>query len=275
MDTQQKILEVGDGHMPALGFGTWQVEGKECVESVADALLVGYRHVDTAEAYENEREVGAGVRRSGVDREKVWITTKVWWEHLSRDECIASAEASLDRLDLGWIDLLLIHWPAYDVPMDEPLAAFRELQARGVTRHIGVSNFTPAMVRRALDVAPVSCIQAEYHPWLAQDELIQIARDHDIAFTAYSPLGRGRVAQDETLREIAEHHGKSPAQVALRWLLQQPPVAAIPRASSPEHRRENFDIFDFVLADDEMERVAALAEGYRIIDPEFAPAWDR
>lgn len=261
--------------IPAMGFGTWQLEGEACTESVADALRQGYRHVDTAEAYGNEVEVGKGIRRSGVDRDRIWVTTKVWWKNLSYEECIESARASMDRLDLGPVDLLLVHWPAGEAPLEETLSALTRLKKDGAVRQIGVSNFTPTLLEKALKLAPILCNQVEYHPFLAQEELVRMAEVHDLMLTAYSPLARGRVTEDATLRRIGRRHGKSPAQVALRWLLQQPQVAVIPRAASPEHRRENLDLEDFELDDDEMELIAGLDEGLRLIDPEFGPDWER
>lgn len=268
-------VTVGEDPMPALGFGTWQLEGSDCVDAVADALELGYRHIDTAQAYGNEEQVGEGLRRSGVDRDDVWITTKVWWEHLSHDDCLASARESLDRLGLDRVDLCLIHWPDDDVPMDEPLAALTRLRRGGAVGQIGVSNFTPSLLERAVARAPVACNQVEYHPFLAQDELLATARAHDVVITAYSPLARGRVMDDPVLGEIGRTHDKSPAQVALRWLLQQPGIAAIPRASVSNHRRANLEVFDFELDADEMARISDLDEGLRLVDPDFAPRWER
>lgn len=271
----RKHVVIREERVPALGLGTWALEGSECVEAVVDALSIGYRHVDTAQAYGNEAEVGLGVRRSGIDRRDAWITTKVWWDHVDYEGCLSSARESLDRLDTGWIDLLLIHWPNEAHPLDEPLRAMRRLQEEGVVRYIGVSNFTPSLLERALELAPVFCNQVEYHPFLAQDSLLQVTREHDVLLTAYSPLARGRVTESETLKEIGGRHAKSAAQVALRWLVQQSNVAAVPRASDPGHRRENFEIFDFALSDEEMDRIGEMDEGLRLIDPAHAPDWER
>lgn len=270
-----RIVKAQGHEIPALGFGTWQIQGEDCVRDVADALDLGYRHIDTAQAYENEEEVGRGIRQSGVDRDEIFVTTKVWWTELTHDEAMKAAEDSLGRLRLDHVDLLLVHWPDTDHPMTGAFAAMEELRERGKVRHIGVSNFTPALLDKAVEQAPVICDQVEYHPFLAQDELLERARKHDLFITAYSPLGRGRVMEDETLREIGNDHGKSPAQVALRWLLQQDRVAAIPRADDPDHRKANLQIFDFELSREEMDRISALDEGLRLIDPEFAPDWER
>ena len=270
-----RYVEAQDTRFPSLGLGTWQIEGDACVEAVADALRIGYRHVDTAQAYGNEREVGEGVRRSGVDRDSVWVTTKVARENLRYDACRASVEESLRQLDVGPIDLLLIHWPHDEVPLSESLSAMDELRSEGKVRHLGVSNFPPSLLEEAVAWCPILCNQVEYHPFLAQDRLLRLAHEHDLVLTAYSPLARGEAVKNETLRRIGLDHGKSAAQVTLRWLVQQARVAAIPRASGRQHRLENFDVFDFELTDAEMESISQLDEGMRLIDPAHAPAWTR
>ena len=267
-------MEIQGSTLPRLGLGTWRLAGDACAEAVADALAIGYRHVDTAQAYGNEEAVGRGLRDSGVPRDDYFLTTKVWFDNLSHDDAIASTEASLRKLGTDHVDLLLIHWPNDELTVEEPLEALAELQERGRARHIGVSNFTPHLLDEALRVAPLFAVQVEYHPFLSQDTLLAKARQHDMALTAYSPIARGEVVDDPTLREIGEAHGKNPAQVTLRWLLQQDHVAAIPKSSDPAHRRSNFELWDFALSDEEMERIADLARGERLIDPSFAPDWE-
>ena len=259
--------------IPALGLGTWQLAGDACTESVEHALDLGYRHLDTAQAYGNEREVGQGLRNAPVDRDDVFLTTKVWFDNLAPRALRSHTEDSLRRLDTEYVDLLLIHWPSDDVPLERSLDAMMELRNEGKVREIGVSNFTPSLVRRALDHAPILCNQVEYHPFLDQDALLELAEARDLLLTAYSPLAKNRVSDDATLRAIAEAHGKTPPQVTLRWLLQQDPVAAIPKAASAEHRAANLDVFDFELSEEEMDRIFDLAGDERIIDPSFAPAW--
>lgn len=261
--------------VPALGFGTWQITGKACREAVAHALALGYRHVDTAQAYDNEEDVGAGLRDAGVPRDEIFLTTKLWVEDLGPREMRRATEESLQRLRVDYVDLLLIHWPTENMRMEETLGAMRTLQEEGRTRHVGVSNFTPTLLRQAMEHARIFCNQVEYHPFLGQDRLREMARGHDLLLTAYSPLARGRVLEDETLRDIAGTHGKTPAQVTLRWLLQQEKVAAIPKATSRKHREANFDVFDFELSEDEMDRIFDLARDERLIDPAWAPAWER
>lgn len=261
--------------VPALGLGTWQVNGEECERAVEHALEIGYRHIDTAQAYENEREVGRGLQAANVDRDEIFLTTKVWYENLSPERVRSTTEASLSRLDTPYVDLLLVHWPNDEFDLHETIDALQELRAEGKTRHIGVSNFPGYLLEEALSYADnIFCDQVEYHPYLGQEELLEMADEHDLLITAYSPLARGKVLDDEALREIAEEHGKSPAQVTLRWHVQQDRVAAIPKASSAEHRESNFDIWDFELSEEEMERIHSLASGNRIIDPDFAPAWN-
>lgn len=270
-----RTQEIQGVEVPALGLGTWMLEGRACREAVRDALEIGYRHIDTAQAYGNEEEVGRGLADSAVPREEVWLTSKVWLENLDHDRTLKSARASLRRLGTGFLDLLLIHWPPTgELSVAEPLRALRRLQEDGLVRHLGVSNFTPSLLDEALDEAEILCNQVEYHPFLGQEDLLQTCREWDVLLTAYSPLGRGRVLDDPVLREVGEAHGKIPAQVTLRWLLQQEQVAAVPKAASAEHRRANFAVFDFELTLDEMEAIHGLARGERIVDPEFAPRWE-
>ena len=268
-------IDLDDDRVPALGLGTWQLKGNDARTGVAHALDLGYRHIDTAQAYENEKEVGAGLRDADVDRDDVFLTTKIQLGQFHYRDILRTTDDSLRRLKVEYVDLLLLHWPSEDVEMAESLDALQEVQHAGKTRHIGVSNFTPSLVREALHLAPgLVCDQVEYHPYLSQEPLLDVVREHGMFLTAYSPLARGGVMDDDTIREIAETHGKSAAQVALRWLLQQDRVAAIPKASTDAHREANFDVFDFALSDDEMAQLHGLArEDGRIIDPNFAPEW--
>jgi 2,5-diketo-D-gluconate reductase B len=252
-----KILTIQGEDVPALGFGTWQLLGEDCVEGVRDALELGYRHIDTAQAYDNEEQVGQGMRESGVDRDEIFLVTKVHQDNFHHDRVIETARESLRKLDTDYVDLLLMHWPNPDVPLSETLGAFRELQTEGSIRHVGVSNFSPALVEEASGHATIFANQVEYHPFQDQSALVEQAKTMDYMLTAYSPLDRGDVQGNDVLREIADRHGKSEAQVALRWLVQQR-VSAIPKASSAEHRRANFDIFDFALREDEMQTIFAL-----------------
>jgi 2,5-diketo-D-gluconate reductase B len=273
--TTEPIVEVAGVSVPALGFGTWELEGEDCYEAVRHAIDVGYRHIDTAQMYGNEDAVGRAVRDSGIDREDLFVTTKIPPRNLAADAVRSSHVESLRRLDLDHVDLLLIHWPSDEVPLGETLQAMRALREDGQTLHLGVSNFTPSLVEEALEHAPILANQVEYHPFLDQSHLVSQARERDLVLTAYSPLAKGRVIEDPVLTEIGEAHGRSSAQVAIRWLLQQHNVAVIPRSSSAEHREANRDVLDFELTGSEMERIAGLSRGERIIDPPFSPEWER
>jgi 2,5-diketo-D-gluconate reductase B len=260
--------------VPALGFGTYLMGGEECRSSVADALAIGYRHIDTAQGYDNEEYVGEAISGSGVPRDQIFLVTKLRPANFGRREARSSTRESLAKLRTDHVDLLLLHWPNEQVPLEETLGVLRELQDEGAVRHIGVSNFPSSLVREASRHARILANQVEYHPFLSQKTLLDLGRDLDYLLTAYSPIGRGAVADDETLSAIGQEHGKSAVQVALRWLIQQDSVAAIPKASSERHRRSNFDIFDFELSDEEMDRIGRLARGQRLVDPADGPDWD-
>jgi 2,5-diketo-D-gluconate reductase B len=274
IDASMRALEIQGTTIPKLGFGTWQIEGPECQEAVEDALAIGYRHIDTARAYGNEREVGRGLAAGGVPRQEFFLTTKIWREEYAPDDLRRAAEDSLRNLQVDCIDLLLLHWPNPDFALEETLGALVALRDDGLILHLGVSNFPIGMLREALEVAPVFADQVEFHPFLSQDALVDLAAEQDFMVTAYSPLARGRVPRDPTLREIGEAHGKTAGQVALRWLLDKPQVCAIPKASSHERRLENFEVFDFELSDDERAAIEDLPKDGRVIDPGFGPDWD-
>lgn len=268
-----EFVELQGARVPKLGLGTWQLGGQACRDAVRQGLELGYRHIDTAQMYENEAEVGAELRASGLPRDEVWITTKLGLEQVSYDDALKSAHNSLKRLAADYIDLLLIHWPSKQVPLEETLRAMVKLQEEKTVRYIGVSNFPPRMVERALPSAPIFAVQAEYHPFLSQKQLLDQCRKRKLMFTAYSPLARGKVSDEDVLKRIASTHDKTPHQVALRWLIQQTNVTAIPKASSRDHLRANIDIFDFQLSDAEMKEIDSLERGERLIDPSFAPEW--
>lgn len=262
--------------VPALGLGTWQLKGEECVKAVKTALAAGYRHVDTAQAYGNEEKVGKGIEESDVAREDVFLTTKVWRDNLNREKLRDSVEESLEKLGTDYVDLLLIHWPFEEMALEAVLEEMEQLVEEDKVRNIGVSNFTAEQIDEAQDLSDESLMtdQVEYHPFLDQSEVLEKCREHDMMLTAYSPLARGDVVGNRTLKEIGESYGKSEAQVALRWLLQQEDVVAIPKASSEKHIRQNLDIFDFRLSEEEMEKINGLSRDDRKVNPEFGPAWD-
>ena len=245
--------------VPSLGLGTYRLGGEDCVGAVSLALSMGYRHVDTAQMYGNEAEVGRGMEDSGVDRGEVFLTTKVWPNDYRHERVIRRTHESLQKLRTDYVDLLLMHWPGDGVPLAETLGAMRELQEGGSVKHIGVSNFSPSLTEEASEHADVFCNQVEYHVYRGQDALLDQAREMDYLLVAYRPLSRGGVENDATLEEIGEAHGKTAAQVALRWLLQQEKVSAIPKATGEDHLRTNLDVFDFELSDEEMGRVSSLS----------------
>jgi 2,5-diketo-D-gluconate reductase B len=267
-------IEVKGVQVPALGYGTWLVPGQEATDGVREALEIGYRQIDTARAYENEREVGKGIAESGVPREEIFLTTKVPHDDATADEVERDAEESLERLGVDHLDLLLLHWPNPDVPLEETLNALNKVREDGRTRNIGVSNFPAGLLEQAVQIAPVFSNQVEYHPFLDQDRLLEVARANDVLITAYSPLAHGKVPDDETLKGIGARYDKSASQVALRWLLDQPGVSTIPKASSRERREENFDVFDFTLSDEDREEIARLPKDVRTANPPWAPDWN-
>ena len=261
--------------VPALGFGTWALRGDECRTSVADALALGYRHIDTAQGYANEEEVGAAIAASDVPRDDIFLVSKVRPSNFRHDDVIASTHESLRKLQVEHVDLMLLHWPNFNVPLAETLGAMNELQDAGAIEHIGVSNFPPSMTAEATQTSTIFANQVEYHPYLHQRFLLEQAEREDYLLTAYCPIARGRVLDDPALKEIGAAHGKSTAQVTLRWLVQQERVAAIPKAASAEHRRANFAIFDFELSDDEMARIHGLERELRLMDEMDELEWER
>jgi 2,5-diketo-D-gluconate reductase B len=271
-----RYVDANGAKIPAIGLGTWELRGRACARLVEQAVKLGYRHIDTAQVYENEREVGEGLRASGVRREEVFVTTKVWTTHFAPNDLERSTKDSLAKLRLSEIDLLLLHWPNPQVPLSETLGALARVKQLGMVRHIGVSNFTVALIDEAVAACPepLACDQVEYHPYLDQTKVKEACARHGMALVAYSPVAKGRIKDDATLMRIGRAHGKTAAQVCLRWLVQQN-VAAIPRTSRIERLSENIDIFDFALSDEEMEEIAGMASPKgRLTDYGFAPKWD-
>lgn len=266
------LRKAKDMEVPILGLGTWQMEGEACKKAVESALELGYRHIDTAAIYGNEEEVEEAVNDAGVDRKEVFLTTKVWRTELRHDDLISSAKQSLERLKTDYVDLLLIHWPNQSVPLEESLGAMRELKDEGKVKHVGVSNFTPELLERALEIEPeIVCNQVEMHPFLQQREMLKFCVENDIILTAYSPLAHGKVIGNQTLEEIGEKYDKNAAQVALRWLIQQDKVVAIPKSSSEEHQGQNLEALDFHLDEEDLNKISRMDKNHRETDPPFAP----
>ena len=264
--------------IPSIGFGTWKLKEDEAHRSVKEALHAGYRHIDTAQAYENEKFVGRGLKDAGLPRDDYFLTTKIWTDKFHDGDLQESAKGSLKRLGVDQVDLLLLHWYNDDVPLEETLGALNDARKQGLTKHIGVSNFTTKQLDEAvkLSEAPIMANQVEYHPFIDQTPLLEATRTIGTALTAYCPLAQGRVMKDPVIREIARKHNRSEVQIAMRWFVQQPGVIAIPRSSNPEHIRANNDIHDFALDADDMGRINMLRQDHvRLIDPEWAPEWDK
>jgi diketogulonate reductase-like aldo/keto reductase len=273
-----KLLPVQTENMPALGFGTWRLSGDECVRAVDFALNNDYRHIDTAQIYENEAEVGDGIKKSGVARENIFLTTKVWRDNFTGKRVMESVEESLKKLKTDYVDLLLVHWPFPEVSIKELVEGVMEAQVEDKARLIGVSNFTVAQMAEAQKISggKICNNQVEYHPFLSQKPVLDYTQKNDMILTAYSPVARGKAISDPTLKEIGLKYGKSAGQVTLRWLTQQDRVAAIPKSATPENIKANMAIFDFELSEEDMKKISSLASpNGRLINPEFAPKWDQ
>ncbi|WP_157015336.1 aldo/keto reductase [Mesorhizobium xinjiangense] len=272
-----QTINANGANMPVLGLGTWTLKGRQCQDLVENAIATGYRHIDTASMYDNEDDVGAAIAAAGLPREDLFVTTKVWWSDIAPGDLERSAEASLRRLGLDHVDLLLIHWPNPQVPVEQAIGALNKARSAGLAHHIGVSNFPTVLLQRAIAAseAPLACNQVEYHPKLDQSKLIAMCKANGMALVSYCPLFRGGVLFDEpAIRATSDSHGKSPAQIVLRWHVQQG-VAAIPRTTRKERLAENIDIFDFALTDAEIDEISSLRRaGIRICDYDFSPQWD-
>ncbi len=263
--------------MPKLGLGTWRLKGDECREAVERALSLGYRHLDTAEMYGNEEAVGAALAGARLARDSVHVTTKVWYDHLAPAAIRQALEASLGKLQTDHVDLYMIHWPSPDMNLPRALETLTRLQEEGLTRAIGVCNFPVALLRQAVEQvgAPIAANQIEYHVLLDQSLVLDYARAHDVAVTAYCPVAQGKLADHEELAAIGRKHNASAVQVALKWLLDQPGVAAIPKASRRESQVANLEAMKIELDDADREVIAMLPKDRRLVSPAFAPVWDK
>ncbi|MBO6571029.1 MAG: aldo/keto reductase [Balneola sp.] len=262
--------------VPEIGLGTFKLIGKECEQIVKLALNVGYRHIDTAQEYKNEREIGEAIKHAHIPREELFLTTKISMLNMEADDVIKSTERSLQDLDVPYLDLLLIHWPNPDVDIEQTIEAMLSIRDQGKALNIGVSNFPMKHLKEVNDelAAPIFCNQVEYHAHLGQFDLLDYAAENDLMVTAYSPLGQGKVLEEPLIKELAQKYGKTPAQIALRWLIEQEQVVVIPKASNKAHLEENMDIYDFVLEDDDFYAIDELPKDQRIVTPDFAPDWD-
>lgn len=270
----------GKANIPVLGLGTWQSTGQDCVAVVKKALEMGYEHIDTAQAYDNEKEVGQGIKQSGVARDKFFLTTKIFPDDMKfqPEKLAEAAKRSLENLDTDYVDLLLLHWPDDRVPLSETIPALCELQKQGLTRHIGVSNFNIADIIEAEKYADVPIVvnQVEFHPFIKQNTLQTFLNNHHILLEAYSPLARGDVFDNDIIKEIADKHKVTPAQISLAWILSDKHRVAIPKTSNPDHLQGNLDAIKVELSADELEKLGSLArsDGRKIEHPDYSPVWD-
>lgn len=265
--------------LPAIGLGTFRLHGQEVKDSVKSALDLGYRHIDTAQFYDNEEAVGEAIRESGIPRHELFITTKVWHDFLDGNKTIESLKDSLRKLGTDYVDLALIHWPSpgNEVPMDHYIGKLNEARELGLTKHIGISNFTIAQVDEALSVPGGTHIvtnQIEVHPYLQNKKLVKHCQDKGLQVTGYMPLAVGKVMKDPVLEEIGRAHGVTAAQIALAWVAQQN-IVVIPSSTKPAHQKANLAALDIHLSEEEMEKINALDAGERIANPDFAPDWDQ
>ncbi|KGM35815.1 aldo/keto reductase [Inquilinus limosus] len=272
------FVTANGAEIPALGFGTFRMNGADTARMVRHVLSTGYRHIDTAQIYGNEAEVGAGLAASGIARNDVFLTTKVWVENYRHDAFLRSVDDSLRKLGTDHVDMLLLHWPNRQVPLAEQIGALNEVKAAGKVRHIGVSNFSTALMAEAeaLSAAPLATNQVEYHPYLSQAPVLAAAYKAGMSVTAYYGMADGKVIGDPVIKAIAGRHGRSEAQVVLRWLVQQPGVVALSKTVSEARAAANQAIFDFALSAEEMAAIHDLARpDGRLVSPEgLAPEWD-
>jgi 2,5-diketo-D-gluconate reductase B len=271
-----QTVEASGAKIPVLGLGTWQLNGDVGTNITKEALKLGYRHLDCALIYGNEKEVGEGLHASGVKREDVWVTTKVPHTELAPANLEKAVKQSLSNLRLSDVNLLLIHWPNPQIPLADTMGAMCEMKKKGFTRHIGISNFTVQLIEEAVKLSsePIVTNQIEWHPYLDEEKVRAACAKHGISVTAYCPIARGRAVGDETLARIGKAHGKTAGQVSLRWLIQKGAIV-IPRTSKVERLTENMSIFDFALTPQEMAEVDALAKpAGRVVSVGWAPSWD-
>ncbi|MFB6182618.1 MAG: aldo/keto reductase [Candidatus Nanohaloarchaea archaeon] len=253
-------IKINNTEIPKIGLGTATLKGKKCIKTVKKAIKIGYRHIDTAQMYNNEKEIGKAIKKSNISRDKLFITTKLNKHNLTRKKAITSLDKSLKKLDLERVDLLLIHRPSKKTPVQETLNAMHDLKKEGKILNIGVSNFTKTQLEKAEEksLSPIINNQVKYNPYYPQKELIQKAKNQETSITAYSPLAKGRITKNETMQKIGDKHGKTPAQIALKWITQKNNVAAVPKASKENHLKQNLNIFDFKLSEEDINKINEL-----------------
>ncbi len=268
------VLDAKGMRMPRIGLGTWPMKGRECQAAVESAIGLGYRHIDTAEMYGNEEAVGAGIAASGLPRNEIFLTTKIWNDKTNGAAIRRAFDASLDRLATPYVDLLLIHWPSPQLELADALRGLVAVRAEGRAKAIGVSNFPPRLLQRAIDAGvELACLQVEFHVLLDQSRLLGICRANGMALTAYSPLAKGSGLDHPALTQVARRHGATPAQVALAWLLSHDRVAMVPKAASPARQEENLGALSLRLDAEDLAALAALPKDRRFVNPAMAPDW--
>jgi 2,5-diketo-D-gluconate reductase B len=274
-----QTVSANGANIPALGFGTFRMPGPDVLRIVPQAIKLGFRHIDTAQIYRNEAEVGEAIEASGVARGDIFLTTKVWVDHYKHADFLASVDESLKKLRTDYVDLLLLHWPSSGVPLAEQIGALNDVKKAGKVKNIGISNFNTALMAKSVDLseAPLATNQIEYHPYLDQTKVQDAARSAGMSITAYYAMADGKVPNEPLLKDIGAKHGKTAAQVVLRWLVQQKDVITLSKTATESRLKENFDIFDFDLSSDEMAAIHRLARpNGRIVSPGgLAPDWDR
>ncbi len=274
-----KTVTANGANMPVLGFGTFRIPGEQVLRILPQAIKTGFRHIDTAQAYRNEAQVGEAIQVSGVPRDEIFLTTKVWVDNYKHADFIASVDESLKKLRTDHVDLLLLHWPNNSVPLAEQIGALNEVREAGRVKNIGVSNFTTALMAKSVELsdAPIATNQIEYHPYLDQTKVLDAAHATGMSITAYFAMADGKVPNEPLLKDIGSRHGKTAAQVVLRWLIQQKDVVTLSKTATESRLSENFDIFDFELSADEMAAIQKLARpNGRIVSPGgLAPDWDK
>lgn len=272
-----KSFEYNGIKVPKLGLGTWKSKDESCRKAVSEALDMGYRHIDTAQIYDNEKEVGAGIQDANVPRSDIFLTTKVWRDKVGKNNLKESVQESLKKLKTDYVDLLLLHWPVEDVPLEEQLEALQGVQKEGLARLIGVSNYPVDLLKRVREELKVDIAtnQVEYHPFLTQEKVLGYLKEKGMFLTAYSPLAQGEVLENRTLREIGLKYGLNPVQLSILWEYQQDNVVTIPKSDKIEHLKSNLDAIEKELSEEDMQKISGLQSPKgRLIDPDFAPEWD-
>jgi diketogulonate reductase-like aldo/keto reductase len=258
-----------DASIPILGFGTWEIGGEKCVDAVSRALEVGYRHIDTADRYENHREVGLAIKKGGLKREELFVTTKTFYDELTHEAIIKNGSRFLEELQINYIDLLLVHWPNRSVPFEETFNALNQLKEKGIIKAVGVSNFTPHHIEDALKTGvEITNNQVELHPTFNQTDLKNYCYSKGIVLTAYSPLGRGSDLENPTVTELSKKYGVSPAQVILNWITARG-IVAIPKSTTPERIKDNFHSLDWEMAPEDIEKMNSIPQGPRLLVPQW------